>query len=48
MKARKKPSVQEVIELGLNLIAQDLVWKTHTEKDIQDYLNQFIFIKNGR
>ena len=39
----KKIKLIEAIELGLNLIAQDLVYPNHTEKEIRDYINQFKF-----
>jgi len=34
-------SVILIIELGLNIITQDLVFSNHTEKDIEDYVDEF-------
>ena len=34
----------EMIELGLNLIAQDLIYKRHTNQMITNYLNSFKFV----
>lgn len=31
----------ECIELGLNLIAQDLIWETHSEEDVNCYIKHF-------
>lgn len=39
-----KISIIDIIELGLNLIAQDVFWK-HTEEDIDNYVNRFKFYK---
>jgi hypothetical protein len=30
-----------IIEMGLNIIAQDLLNRVHTEQDIKDYINEF-------
>ena len=38
---KTKPSFEEIIEIGLNIIAQDLIWKKHTEKQIKNYINRF-------
>lgn len=43
MKKQNKITIIESIELGLNILAQDLVFKSHTEKDIKYYINQFKF-----
>jgi hypothetical protein len=39
----KKISITEVIELGLNIIAQDLIFKKHTQEEIDNYINRFKF-----
>ena len=39
----KKISIIEVIELGLNIIAQDLIFKKHTQEEIDNYINRFKF-----
>ena len=38
-----KMTIVDAIELGLNIIAQDLVFKEHTEKDIINFINRFKF-----
>ena len=38
---KKKIDIIAVIELGLNILAQDLIFKKHTEEDIDYYINQF-------
>jgi hypothetical protein len=43
---KNKINLIEVIELGLNILAQDLIFKKHTEKDIIYYINQFRFRRN--
>ena len=40
----EKYRIIEGIELGLNLLAQDLVFKKHTKKDIDNYINKFKFM----
>jgi hypothetical protein len=40
---KRRITIQDAVELGLNVLAQDLVYKSHTEEDIQDYINQFEF-----
>ena len=37
----KKIPIIEAIELGLNILAQDLIFERHTEKDLKDYINKF-------
>jgi len=41
--SKNRIKIVEVIELGLNMLAQDLVFKKHTEKDINNYINKFKF-----
>jgi len=41
----KRPTLIDGIETGLNIIAQDLLWKRHTQKDIDDFINRFKFVK---
>ena len=36
----KKLTLTNGIETGLNIIAQDILWK-HTEKDIDNFINRF-------
>lgn len=39
----EKITIVNGIETGLNIIAQDLVWKKHTQNDIDDFIKQFKF-----
>jgi len=42
-----KIKIVEVIETGLNILVQDLLFKKHTKDDIKRYINQFKFgVKN--
>jgi len=34
-------AIQAIIETGLNMIAQDLIKPTHTQKDIDNYIKEF-------
>ncbi len=43
-KMKCKISPTELIELGLNILAQDLIFKEHTKKDINNFINQFKFV----
>jgi hypothetical protein len=43
----KKCGLIEGIEMGLNFLAQNLVFRSHTEKDLEDYINQFKFIDDN-
>ena len=36
-------TIIEAIEIVVNLIAQDLIFESHTEKDIENYIKQFHF-----
>jgi hypothetical protein len=40
----EKLTVINGIETGLNIIAQDILWK-HKEKDIDNFINRFKFEK---
>ena len=42
---KEKPSLEEVIEVGLNILAQDIAFPSHTEKDIDNYINRFKLIE---
>lgn len=38
-----------VIEIGLCIIAQDLIDRKHTQRDINNYIKEFKFVeKNGK
>ena len=37
----KKPTIEEKIEVGLNILAQDLCFKDHIKKDLKNYINRF-------
>jgi hypothetical protein len=40
-----KITLIEAIELGLNILAQDLIKKKHTQREIDNYINQFKFVR---
>ena len=40
----EKLTVTSFIEIGLNIIAQDMLWK-HTDKEIDSFINRFKFRK---
>lgn len=44
-KKKEKVSIINTIELGLNILAQDLIFKKHTEEDINHYVNRFKFAR---
>jgi len=37
----KELQIIMIIELGLNVIAQNVIWKSHTKKDIENYIKRF-------
>lgn len=43
-----KINITKIIELGINLLAQDLIWKKHTQKDIRNYIGEFKFRMGGQ
>ena len=45
---KEKFTIIDGIELGLNILAQDLIWKSHTEKNIQNYINRFKFYREEK
>jgi hypothetical protein len=47
MKKKKKFNIVLGIEMGLNIIAQDIIWKSNKE-DIQNFINRFKFVKQDK
>lgn len=40
-KCKQKIDIITLIEIGLNFLAQDMIWDKYTERDLQKYVNQF-------